>query len=190
MIVAVGRYVLLEACRDAATWPRPARVAVNISPQHLVHPSFKADVMGALKSGGLPPSRLEIEITEGIFLDKTTASLDAVVWLRERGIKVALDDFGTGFSSLSYLVSFPVDKIKIDRSFVTGLLESPQSRAVVDAILLLARTLGIRVVAEGVETVEQALALKLRRCDDLQGYLISKAQPNDEIALIPPVSGG
>ena len=119
-----------------------------------------------------------------MFLDASGASLDALTWLRERGIKVAIDDFGTGFSSLSYLVNFPVDKIKIDRSFVTGLIASHQSRAVVDAILTLARTLGMRVVAEGVETAEQALALKLRRCDDLQGFLISKPQPADAIGRL------
>ena len=181
LIVAIGRFVLARACRDAATWPLPAGVAVNISPQHLRSPGFRADVADALKASGLPASRLEIEITEGVFLDRSGASLDALTWLRERGIKVALDDFGTGFSSLSYLVDFPVDKIKIDRSFVAGLVDSHQSRAVVDAILTLARTLGMRVVAEGVETTEQALALKLRRCDDLQGYLISRPQPAEAV---------
>ena len=184
LIVAIGRFVLARACRDAATWPLPVPVAVNVSPQHLRNPAFKADVTEALKNSGLPPSRLEIEITEGVFLDASGASLDALTWLRERGIKVAIDDFGTGFSSLSYLVNFPVDKIKIDRSFVTGLIASHQSRAVVDAILTLARTLGMRVVAEGVETAEQALALKLRRCDDLQGFLISKPQPADAIGRL------
>ncbi len=184
LIVDIGRFVLARACRDAATWPLPVPVAVNISPQHLRNPAFKADVVEALKASGLPPSRLEIEITEGVFLDASGASLDALTWLRERGIKVAIDDFGTGFSSLSYLVDFPVDKLKIDRSFVTGLLASPQSSAVVDAILTLARALGIRVVAEGVETAEQALALKLRRCDDLQGFLISRPQPADAIGRL------
>ena len=181
LIVAIGRFVLDRACRDAATWRLPTTVAVNISPQHLRDPAFKAHVVGALKASGLPPSRLEIEITEGVFLDRANASLEALTWLRERGIKVALDDFGTGFSSLNYLVNFPVDTIKIDRTFVTGLVSSAKSRAVVDAILMLARNLGLRVVAEGVETTEQALALKLRRCDDLQGYLICRPQPAGEI---------
>ena len=182
LIVEIGRFVLARACRDAVTWPLPVAVAVNISPQHLRNPEFKADIVAALKASGLPPSRLEIEITEGVFLDTSRASLEALTWLRERGIKVALDDFGTGFSSLSYLIDFPVDKIKIDRSFVAGLIANHKSRAVVDAILTLARTLGVRVVAEGVETAEQALALKLRRCDDLQGYLISRPQPADAVA--------
>lgn len=127
---------------------------------------------------------MEIEITEGVFLDKSIASQDSLTWLRERGIKVALDDFGTGFSSLNYLIDFPVDKIKIDRAFIAGFLERRQSRAVVDAILMLARELDIRVVAEGVETVDQALALKLRRCDDLQGFLICRPQPAAEIARL------
>ena len=186
LIVAIGRFVLARACRDAASWPLPVAVAVavNISPQHLRSPDFKADVVAALKASGLPPSRLEIEMTEGVFLDRSRASLEALTWLRERGIKVAIDDFGTGFSSLSYLVDFPVDKIKIDRSFVAGLAGSPQSRAVVDAILMMGRTLGFRVVAEGVETKEQALALKLLRCDELQGYLICRPQPADAIARL------
>ena len=182
LIVEIGRFVLARACRDAATWPLPVAIAVNISPQHLRSPSFKADVVAALKASGLPPSRLEVEITEGVFLDSSRVSLESLTWLRERGIKVALDDFGTGFSSLSYLIDFPVDKIKIDRSFVSGMVANPKSRAVVDAILTLARTLGVRVVAEGVETAEQALALKLRRCDDLQGYLISRPKPADAVA--------
>ena len=182
LIIEIGRFVLARACRDAATWPLPVAVAVNISPQHLRSPAFKADVIDALKASGLPPSRLEIEITESVFLDTSRTSLEALTWLRERGIKVALDDFGTGFSSLSYLIDFPVDKIKIDRSFVSGMVANHKSRAVVDAILTLARTLGVRVVAEGVETAEQALALKLRRCDDLQGYLISRPQSADAVA--------
>ena len=181
LVVAIGRFVLMRACKDAASWREPARVAVNISPQHLRAPEFMADVAVALKASGLPPWRLEIEITEGVFLDGGPEALNNLHALRAKGIAIALDDFGTGYSSLTYLVNFPVDKIKIDRSFITHLVERPQSDAIVDAVLTLARKLKIRVTAEGVETVEQALALKLKRCDDIQGWLFSKARPAEEV---------
>ena len=135
------------------------------------------DVEMALRLSGLPPTRLEIEITEGVFLENAAEAVANLHALRARGIRVALDDFGTGYSSLNYLTNFPVDKIKIDRSFTSQLMERHENRAIVDVILMLARKLGLRVTAEGVETAEQALALKLRRCDDIQGYLVSKAQP-------------
>lgn len=177
LIVPIGRWVLFEACRTAASWPADVRVAVNISPPHLRAPSFLQDVALALKTSGLHPSRLEIEITEGVFLDKTIAALDMLRSLRTRGVRLALDDFGTGYSSFNYLKDFPVDKIKIDRSFISNLLEENASRAIVDTILQLANRLGIRVVAEGVETKEQAQALKLSQCDEFQGYLFSRPRP-------------
>ena len=181
LVVPIGRFVLTQACRDAMGWREPARVAVNISPQHLRTPTFMADVALALRLSGLPPWRLEVEVTEGVFLDDAAEVLDNLHALRAKGITVALDDFGTGYSSLNYLVDFPVDKIKIDRSFVTGMTEHPESDAVVDAMLTLARRLGIRVTAEGVETAEQALALKLKRCDDIQGWLLSRAVPSEAV---------
>ncbi len=176
LIVEIGRFVLNEACRAAAGWGN-VRIAVNISPKHLRSPDFLADVTLALKMSGLTPTRLEIEITEGVFLDNDADALASLHALRARGIRIALDDFGTGYSSLNYLTSFPVDKIKIDRSFITHLLDRQENRAVVDAILTLARKLGLSVTAEGVETPEQALALKIRRCNEVQGFLLSKAQP-------------
>ena len=191
LIIAIGRYVLLEACKAAAGWREDARVAVNISPRHLRSREFMADVALALKISGLPARRLEIEITEGVFLDKSDAEGVANLHaLRAKGIRIALDDFGTGYSSLNYLTSFPVDKIKIDRSFITHLLDRQENRAVVDAILTLARKLGLTVVAEGVETAEQALALKIRRCDEIQGFLVSKAQPAANVdAMFDAVPG-
>ena len=181
LIVAIGRFVLLDACRAAASWSQKARIAVNISPRHLRNPEFMADVTLALKLSGLPPTRLEIEITEGVFLENASEALANLHALRDRGVRIALDDFGTGYSSLNYLTSFPVDKIKIDRSFISHLMDRHENRAVVDAILDLARKLGMRVTAEGIETADQALALKLRRCDDIQGYLVSKAQPAEAV---------
>ena len=181
LVVAIGRWVLWKACSDAAQWPEDVSVAVNISPQHFRAPDFVKDVLVALEISGLDPTRLEIEITEGVFLEQSASALDNLHALRRRGIRIALDDFGTGYSSLNYLVNFPVDKIKIDRSFVTDFVTRHENRAIIDAILTLARELSIRVTAEGVETIEQALALKTRRCDDIQGYLLSRPRPVSEV---------
>ena len=181
LIVAIGRWVLLEACREAARWDPGIDIAVNISPQHFRSPDFVQDVVTALAVSGLHARRLEIEITEGVFLEQSTAAVENLHALRRRGVRIALDDFGTGFSSLSYLVNFPVDRIKIDRSFVKDIVRRHESRAIVDAILGLAKTLGILVTAEGVETIDQALALKQRRCDTIQGYLLSKPRPPEDV---------
>ena len=181
LIVAIGRWVLFQACKDAARWPEEIRVAVNVSPQQFRAPDFVQTVALALKSSGLPPTRLELEVTEGVFLDNSAAATANLRTLRDKGISIALDDFGTGYSSLSYLINFPVDKIKIDQSFVRDCATRQENQAIVDAILAIARKLSIRVTAEGVETAEQALALKLRRCDDIQGFLLSKPRPVADI---------
>ena len=184
MIVAIGRYVLRQACREAARWPRHIRVAVNISPIQFRTTGFVQDIAEALAATGLDPDRLEIEITESVFLDKTAITMTNLNELRGMGIRIALDDFGTGYSSLSYLAKFPVDKIKIDRSFVRDINASDQSLAVIEAILAIAQKLSISVTAEGVETAEQARILKARNCSDIQGYLLSPARPADEIFAI------
>ncbi len=177
LIVSIGRWVLWQACTDAARWDADVSIAVNISPQHFRMPDFLNDVAVALEVSGLDPTRLEIEITEGVFLEGCPAALENLHALRRRGIRIALDDFGTGYSSLNYLINFPVDKIKIDRSFVRDFISRHENRAIIDAILTLARELSIKVTAEGVETVEQAVALRARRCDDIQGYLLSVPRP-------------
>ena len=176
-IHAIGHWVLMQACKDAAAWPDNISIAINVSPQQVRTPDFAQTVFVALRASGLPPTRLEIEVTEGVFLDASPAAMSNLRALRARGIRIALDDFGTGYSSLSYLINFPVDKIKIDRSFVRDCATRHENQTIVDAILTIARKLSIHVTAEGVETVEQALALKSRRCDDIQGYLFSKPRP-------------
>ena len=181
LIAPIGRWVLNQACRDAATWPYAVRVAVNISPKEFAEPDFLHSVGLALKASGLPAARLEVEVTEGVFLGRSARTLEHLTALRESGITIALDDFGTGYSSLSYLTEFPVDKIKIDRAFVQN-IDRVADQAIIEAILTLAKRLSIKVTAEGVETAEQALALKARRCDDIQGYLLSKPRP---IADVP-----
>jgi diguanylate cyclase (GGDEF)-like protein len=184
LIAAIGRWVLSSACVAAAAWPSDTTVAVNISPRHFRAGTFVQDVRVALQTSGLKPNRLEIEVTESVFFDASTAAVDNLRALRQLGVRVALDDFGTGYSSLSYLINFPVDKIKIDRSFVRDFVERETNRAVVDAILTLARKLSIRVTAEGVETREQALALKLRRCDEIQGFLLSRPRPAEDVRIM------
>ena len=184
LIAAIGRWVLASACAAAATWPSEVMVAVNISPRHFRAADFVQDVRVALQASGLKPSRLEIEVTESVFFDVSATAIDNLHALRQLGVRIALDDFGTGYSSLSYLINFPVDKIKIDRSFIRDFVEREANRAVVDAILTLARKLSIRVTAEGVETREQALALKLRRCDEIQGFLLSAPRPADEVGAM------
>ena len=184
LIVPIGRWVLSEACREAARWDPGIAIAVNISPQHFRSPDFVQDVVSALALSGLHAARVEIEITEGVFLEHSKAAIDNLHALRRRGVRIALDDFGTGFSSLNYLVKFPVDKIKIDRSFVRDIVDRHESRSIVEAILTLAKKLSIRVTAEGVETIEQALALKLLRCDTIQGYLMNEPKPAGEIDMM------
>ncbi|WP_132255812.1 putative bifunctional diguanylate cyclase/phosphodiesterase [Methylobacterium segetis] len=181
MIVAIGRYALQTACREAARWPAETRIAVNISPIQFRTSEFLRDIAAALEASGLEPGRLEIEITESVFLDKTAITMANLHELRSRGIRIALDDFGTGYSSLSYLAKFPVDKIKIDRSFVRDIDDEGGNLAVIEAILAIAQKLSIAVTAEGVETAEQAQVLRARACNDIQGFLISPARPASEI---------
>ncbi|WP_183985122.1 putative bifunctional diguanylate cyclase/phosphodiesterase [Sphingomonas jinjuensis] len=174
LIVALGEWVLHEACRVAADWPPHIRVAVNVSPLQFRAPGFQAVVLQALARSGIAPTRLEIEITESVFLDGVDAVTDILHKLRAMGVRIALDDFGTGYSSLSYLRSFPFDKLKIDRSFITNIASDESAGAIVKAILDLAGALRMETTAEGVENIEQQSELVSRGCDTLQGYLFSR----------------
>ncbi|MEE7485147.1 GGDEF domain-containing protein [Methylobacterium oryzae] len=180
-IVTIGRWALRRACAEAVTWPASLRVAVNVSSVHFRRPDFFADVAAVLTETGLAANRLEIEITESIFLANTPHVLDNLHSLRALGVRIALDDFGTGYSSLSYLTQFPVDKIKIDRAFVRDLSSRPECLTVIEAIMVIARDLRIDVTVEGVETEQQADLLRLRRCNSAQGFLYSPARPPEEI---------
>ncbi|MGU3362841.1 putative bifunctional diguanylate cyclase/phosphodiesterase [Methylobacterium sp. M6A4_1b] len=184
LISEIGRWVLMQACREAARWPDDIRLAVNLSPIQFRNTDLIADVTQALEAGGLAPARLEIEVTESVFFEMNATTIANLNGLRALGIRVALDDFGTGYSSLSYLIRFPVDKIKIDRSFIKDMGSRPECQAIIEAILTLAHKLAITVTAEGVETVEQAQMLKASRCDDIQGFLFSPARPANEIAQL------
>jgi diguanylate cyclase (GGDEF)-like protein len=176
LIVPIGDWVLREACREAASWPGETSISVNISAIQIERPELLDTVVSALSMAGLPPRRLQLEITETALVhgsDTVTASLNA---LRGLGVAIALDDFGIGYSSLSYLQSFPLDAVKIDRSFVSG-IEDPRTDAIVRAIVGLGTGLAIRVTAEGVETAAQLEAVKAAGCTQVQGFLFSPAVP-------------
>jgi diguanylate cyclase (GGDEF)-like protein len=174
LIVPIGEWVLHEACRVATRWPEDVRVAVNVSPVQFRQPGFETMVLQALAQSGLAPVRLEIEITESIFLDGEESVIDLLHGLRRLGVRVALDDFGTGYSSLSYLRRFPFDKIKIDRSFVTPVAENREAAAIVRAIVELADALKMETTAEGAESSDQVTQLRRQGCSSIQGFHYSR----------------
>ena len=181
LIVSLGEWVLREACAEAAKWPAEIKVAVNLSPVQFRSRNLVQVVISALANSGLSPTRLELEITESLFLAETEANLAILHQLRELGVSISMDDFGTGYSSLSYLRSFPFDKIKIDRSFVKDLAQRSDCVAIVRAISGLGRSLNITTTAEGVETMDQLDWLRAEGCNEVQGFLFSAARPADEI---------
>ncbi|ULR47486.1 EAL domain-containing protein [Rhizobium sp. K102] len=181
LIDALGFWVLREACRAACTWPEDTFVAVNVSPAQLRRPNFAEEVFAVLEETGLPPSRLELELTESSLIEDSSDVYTVLKSLRSRGIQISLDDFGTGFSCLSHLVRFDIDRIKIDRSFVSQLGAKANGAAIIGAIVTLSRNLGISTTAEGVETEYQRDFLTALGCTDLQGYFFSKPVPLHEL---------
>jgi EAL domain-containing protein (putative c-di-GMP-specific phosphodiesterase class I) len=163
-------------------WPEDIRVSVNLSPLQFAKGNLVSTVMSALASAGLPASRLELEVTESVLLEKTERNIAILNQLRALGVRISMDDFGTGYSSIGYLRNFPFDKIKIDQSFVRDLLVDHGSLAIVRAIAGLGVSFGIATTAEGVETEEQMKFLNLEGCTEVQGYLFSKPVPAGEIA--------
>lgn len=184
LIVPIGEWVIRQACREAAGWPQPLSIAVNVSPAQFKSERLVETIVQALASSGLPPTRLEVEITEGVLLQENDRTLRTLHRLRELGVRVSMDDFGTGYSSLSYLRSFPFDKIKIDRSFVKDLATKPDGAAVIRAIAGLGKSLGMTTVAEGVETDDQMARIRAEGCTDVQGYLVSKPVPAAELLAL------
>ena len=181
LIVPLGEWVLRAACAEATNWPDDIAVAVNVSAIQVTNKNLINVVVGSIASAGIPANRLILEITESAFLQNTFANLTTLKRLHELGVRFAMDDFGTGYSSLGYLTSFPFSKIKIDRSFIAGLADKKESRAVVRAIADMARNLNMRVIAEGVETAEQREQARTLGCTDIQGYLISVPRPAAEV---------
>jgi len=180
-IVPIGEWVIRQACATAAQWPGDLHVAVNISAVQFRSPGLMQVIVGALATSGLHPTRLEIEITETVLLHNKEATLAVLHQLRALGIRIAMDDFGTGNSSLTYLQSFPFDKIKIDRSFVKDITESTGSLNIVRAVAALANGMGMTATAEGVETREQLDRITSEGCTEMQGFLFSKPLPAQEI---------
>jgi EAL domain-containing protein (putative c-di-GMP-specific phosphodiesterase class I) len=171
LIVSLGAWVLGEACREAAAWPFPWHVAVNVSPVQFRNDGFLDSVRVALAQSGLDPQRLELEITEGILLRDTEETLVTLEQLRALGVRLALDDFGTGYASLGYLLKFRFDKVKIDRSFVRNLGVDHAAAAIVRAVIGLCDDLGMSTIAEGVENADQIAMLRARGCREAQGFL-------------------
>ena len=184
LINAVGGLMLRRACADAAQWPDDVRVAVNLSPLQFRVGNLLSLVMDTLKQTGLPATRLELEITETLLLEKSSQTLATLHALRSLGVRISMDDFGTGYSSLSYLRSFPFDKIKIDQSFVRDLGANPDAQAIVRSIISLGKGLGVTITAEGVETEEELSCLRNEGCHEGQGFLFSRARPNAEIVSL------
>jgi diguanylate cyclase (GGDEF)-like protein len=181
LILQLGEWALRDACTQAAHWPNNLKVAVNLSPVQFSLPNLAEVVVRVLAETGLEPHRLVLEITERLFISDTEKTLGVLHRLKSIGVGIAMDDFGTGYSSLSSLRSFPFDKIKIDRAFVVDLGENSQNSVIVQAVIIIARALGMTTVAEGVETAGQQRLLAALGCDEVQGYLFSNAISSDRI---------
>jgi diguanylate cyclase (GGDEF)-like protein/PAS domain S-box-containing protein len=181
-IVLIGEWMLRRACREAAGWDRPLQIAINLSAVQFRHGDLPGLVHSILLETGLAPHRLELEVTESVLIDDFSRAVAILRRLKALGVRIAMDDFGTGYSSLSYLQAFPFDKIKIDQAFISNLDKSPQSAAIVRAIIGLGRALSLPVTAEGVETAEQLAFLVKESCDEVQGYLIGKPLPFEAYA--------
>ena len=188
LIIPIGRWVLRTACAQNMAWQRqglaPITMAVNLSPRQFTDESLLNDLDDVLRETGMSPHLLQLEITESMVMQNVERGIRVLDAIQSRGVRLAIDDFGTGYSSMSLMKQFPIDTIKIDRSFVRDIADDEQDRAITTAIIAMGKALGITVVAEGVETKEQDIFLRRRECDELQGYLFSKPVPADQI---PPL---
>jgi diguanylate cyclase (GGDEF)-like protein/PAS domain S-box-containing protein len=182
LILSIGEWVLREACREAASWPRPLNIGVNLSPVQFRHGDLPGLAHAVLLETGLSPGRLELEITESVLIDDFSRGVAVLRRLKLLGVHIAMDDFGTGYSSLSNLQAFAFDRIKIDRSFISSLQSNRQSATIVRAVIGLGRGLDLPVIAEGVETADQLAFLSSESCDEVQGYLVGKPLPIEAYA--------
>jgi EAL domain-containing protein (putative c-di-GMP-specific phosphodiesterase class I) len=188
LILPIGAWVLREACRQTQAWVNAglpaATIAVNVSALEFRNENFLDGVFATLSETSLDPNALELELTESVLMNRTERSASILQTLRERGVQVAVDDFGTGYSSLSYLRKFPVDALKIDQSFVREIGTPGDDMTIVTAMIAMARSLNLRVVAEGVETREELGFLEAHRCDEAQGYYFGRPVPPEQFAKL------
>ncbi len=186
LIVPIGRWVLTEACAQNMAWQRrglrPVTMAVNLSPRQFADAHLLHDVDEALLASGMSPVLLQLEVTESMVMRNVSRAIKVLDAIQSRGIRLAIDDFGTGYSSMSLMKQFPIDTIKIDRSFVRDLPNDSEDQAIAQAIISMGKALGMTVIAEGVETVEQETFLRNHACDEMQGFLFSKPLPPRQMA--------
>jgi EAL domain-containing protein (putative c-di-GMP-specific phosphodiesterase class I) len=190
LIIPLGVWTIREACRQIKRWQQdfpvddPITLSVNLSPRQVHHPNIIRDVSDALEDSGLTANRLVLEITENVLMTDTAATLSRLFQLKALGLRLAVDDFGTGYSSFAYLRRFPVDIIKIDKSFIDGIATEPTAAALVDAMIRIAKALNLETVAEGVERSEQADRLRALQCDIGQGFLFSRPLPAEAMTAL------
>jgi EAL domain-containing protein (putative c-di-GMP-specific phosphodiesterase class I) len=188
LIMPIGEYVLRVACEQNKKWQdeghAPIRMAVNLSTVQFRDPQLHKVVTRVLRQTGLAPEWLELELTESVLLQKADATIATLRSLKEMGVHLAIDDFGTGYSSLSYLKRFPIDSLKIDQSFIREVTTNPEDAAITTSIILMGRSLHLRVVAEGVESHSQLAFLKVLECDEAQGFLFSRPVPADDVSKL------
>ncbi|MFC5511524.1 EAL domain-containing protein [Massilia jejuensis] len=188
MVVRIGDWIIGEACRQIADWNamgvRDVRVAVNVSSRQFVEGDLEAAVRAAIERHGIEPGMLELELTESALMTNAERTIEVLQRLKKLGIRIAIDDFGTGYSSLAYLKRFPIDKLKIDIAFVRDIVTSPDDAAIALAIISMAHSLHMQVIAEGVETRAQMAFLRRHRCDEIQGFHFSRAVPADQLAYL------
>src|SRR2546425_10886800 len=188
LILEAGRQAIAAATGAYRSWQaqglEPPRIAVNVSQLQLRRKTFVEDVRAALRAEGADGGGVDLEITESVLMHDVAESIRKLAALRDFGLRISLDDFGTGFSSLAYLSRLPLDTLKIDRGFVQGMTENPHDTSIVGTIISLAQALRLKVVAEGVETEQQAQLLRLLRCDQAQGFLFSRPVPAEDIEAL------
>jgi EAL domain-containing protein (putative c-di-GMP-specific phosphodiesterase class I) len=186
LIVPIGKWVLNTACAQNVAWQQeglpPLCMAVNLSARQFADENLLEDIAAALKSTGLRPELLELELTESMVIQNTERAGKILAAIKKMGVRLAIDDFGVGYSSLTHLKRFPIDTLKVDRSFIRDLPQDLEDKAICEAIIAMGKSLNLTVVAEGVETLEQQTFLQDHNCDEMQGFLFSKPIPSDQFA--------
>jgi diguanylate cyclase (GGDEF)-like protein/PAS domain S-box-containing protein len=188
LIIPIGKWVMQTACQQNMAWQRqglpPVCMAVNLSARQFADPDLLADVEAILRDTGMPPHLLELEITESMVVHNPAQALNLLTRIKQMGVRLAIDDFGTGYSSLGQLKNFPIDTLKVDRSFIRDISTNAEDKAITEAIIAMGKTLSLTVVAEGVETQEQEAFLRAHACDEMQGYYFSKPLAADDFAAL------